>query len=255
MTPHFDIMAENKKSFVLYADMISVVKKLPRETMGDLFLTILEYVNDLNPTIEHDLLLEIAFEPIKLQLKRDLKRWDEFKEKQSANGSKGGRPKNNTTLTENPKNPSLLLESQKSLNVTVNDTVNDTVNAIEEKKEILSFESFWDLFNKKIDSKKCRSKFDKLPEKDKVKIKNTLPNYIGLTPDVKFRKNPLTYLNGCCWNDEISLSPIISEENRICLYTNQSIQRENKEVEGTYSRYLRDVECYGVDNVKFISYV
>lgn len=233
--------------------MISVVKKLPRETMGDLFLTILEYVNDLHPTIEHDLLLEVAFEPIKLQLKRDLIRWDAFKEKQSENGSKGGRPKNNATITENPNNPSLLLKSQKSLNVTVTDTVTDTVK--EEKKEILSFENFWNLYNKKNDSKKCKAKFDKLPEKDKVKIKTTLPNYISSTPDLKFRKNPLTYLNGCCWNDEIAGYEEISVESKLCLYTNQSIQRESKEVEGTYARFLKDLECYGVTNVKFIRYV
>ncbi|MFN9902044.1 MAG: hypothetical protein ACK55Z_25340, partial [bacterium] len=27
--------------------------------------------------------------------------------------------------------------------------------------------------------------------------------YIKSTPDVKFRKNPLTWLNGKCWEDEI----------------------------------------------------
>ena len=58
--------------------------------------------------------------------------------------------------------------------------------------ELYSFEEFWNLYNKKTDLKKCRTKFDKLPEKDKVKIKNALSNYIVLTPDLKFRKNPLT---------------------------------------------------------------
>jgi hypothetical protein len=122
-------MAENKKSFILYADLISVVRKLPKEKAGELFMQILSYVNDENPTIEDDLLLEVVFEPIKLQLKRDLKRWDEFRQKQSENGSKGGRPQKPKPLKENPKNPSLLDESQKSLNVTVNATVN--VNAID----------------------------------------------------------------------------------------------------------------------------
>jgi hypothetical protein len=128
-------MADNKKSFVLYADLISVVKKLVEADRknktnygGELFLIILEYVNDLNP-VPIDFIIELAFEPIKLQLKRDLVKWSEFREKQSVNGARGGRPKKDLVNIENPKNPSLNLESQKSLNVNV--SVNDNVNANE----------------------------------------------------------------------------------------------------------------------------
>ena len=129
-------MAENKKSFILYADIINVVKRLPKEIQADLFMTILEYVNDLTPTISDNLLLEIAFEPIKLQLKRDLIRWDAFREKQAGNGKLGGRPKKPKPKKENPKNPSLLPETQKSLTVTVTDTVTDTVIATVTANEI-----------------------------------------------------------------------------------------------------------------------
>jgi len=68
-------MAQGKKSFILYADLIHTVKKLPTEQAGKLLLHILEYVNDLNPETD-DLMVEIAFEPIKQQLKRDLKGWE-----------------------------------------------------------------------------------------------------------------------------------------------------------------------------------
>lgn len=134
-------MAENKKSFILYADLISVIKKLvekDRENKtnyaGELFLHILEYVNDNNP-VPVDFIVEMSFEPIKLQLKRDLVKWIEFREKQSENGKKGGRPTKATDKIENPKNPSLNSETQKSLNVTatVNDTVTATVNVKKEK--------------------------------------------------------------------------------------------------------------------------
>jgi hypothetical protein len=122
-------MAENKKSFILYADLIHTFNELSDEEAGKLIKHIFSYVNDLEPEI-NDRLLKIAFEPIKQQLKRDLKRWENFREKQSYNGKKGGRPAKANTETENPenpKNPSLSDESQKSLNVTVN--VNDNVNA------------------------------------------------------------------------------------------------------------------------------
>jgi vacuolar-type H+-ATPase subunit I/STV1 len=133
-------MAEGKKSFILYADLHSTVQFLPDDKAGKLLKTILSYVNDENPEIT-DLLVKIAFEPIKLQLKRDLKKWDEFKVKQSENGKLGGRPKKESQ--ENPKNPSLLEKSQKSLNVTVN--VNDTVknnNTVDERYQKL-YEMFY----------------------------------------------------------------------------------------------------------------
>lgn len=91
-------MAENKKSFILYADLLSVVKKLvlkDREDntnyAGELFLHILEYVNDNEP-VPINFIVDMAFEPIKISLKRDLKKYECYKAKQSLNGSKGGRP-------------------------------------------------------------------------------------------------------------------------------------------------------------------
>lgn len=88
-------MAENKKSFILYSDLISVVKKLverDRENKtnyaGELFLHILEYVNDKEP-IAIDFIVEMAFEPIKQQLKRDLNEWTIIKEDRSNSGKIG----------------------------------------------------------------------------------------------------------------------------------------------------------------------
>lgn len=134
-------MAIGKKSFILYVDLIHTVKKMPDDKAGLLFKTILSYVNDEDP-IPDDMIVDLTFEPIKQQLKRDLKQWNEFKIKQSENGKKGGRPKKPKPLIENPKNPSLNLETQKSLNVTVNvnDTVNDNVNDnVKEKRKTKVF--------------------------------------------------------------------------------------------------------------------
>lgn len=63
------------------------------------------------------------------------------------------------------------------------------------------FNKFWNIYNKKNDSKRCKDKFIKLPKKDIDKILEVVNDYVVLTPDVKFRKNPLTWLNGKCWND------------------------------------------------------
>ncbi|HZK19359.1 MAG TPA: hypothetical protein VFC68_01400 [Treponemataceae bacterium] len=69
----------------------------------------------------------------------------------------------------------------------------------------IEFEKFWDLYDKKVDKKATFKRWKKLKQEDKDKIFQTLPDYIKSTPDVKFRKNPTTYLNNESWNDEIVL--------------------------------------------------
>ena len=82
-------------------------------------------------------------------------------------------------------------------------------NAIKEKKgkEIkekeLLFETFWNLYDKKVERKNCLNKFVKLDLKVIEKIINVVPFYVKSTPDLKYRKNPETWINGECWNDEI----------------------------------------------------
>lgn len=90
-------MAEEKKSFIAYADWIKTVSKLKDNKAGQLFKIILEYVNDMNPVVD-DLLLEIAFEPIKQQLKRDLKEWEFIKENRSDSGKLGNLKRWNNDL-------------------------------------------------------------------------------------------------------------------------------------------------------------
>ena len=76
------------------------------------------------------------------------------------------------------------------------------------KEEIIHsrFAEFWDLYAKKIDSKKCESKFNKLTKTEVEKLFEVLPRYIQSTPDKQYRKNPLTWLNGKCWNDDIQVN-------------------------------------------------
>ena len=80
-------MAENKKSFVLYSDSQGLINQLPDEVAGQLLKHIFAYVNDENPQTDN-LLLKIAFEPIKMQLKRDLVKYEDKKEQWSEAGKK-----------------------------------------------------------------------------------------------------------------------------------------------------------------------
>jgi hypothetical protein len=81
-------MAKDKKSFLIYCDIIHTVEKLTDEQSGKLFKHLLKYVNDLNPTPE-DIVTEIAFEPIKQSLKRDLLKYKNTSAKNAENGRKG----------------------------------------------------------------------------------------------------------------------------------------------------------------------
>jgi hypothetical protein len=80
-------MAQDKKSFIMYADYISMIEKLPDETAGKLLKHLMRYVNDQDPETD-DLMVEIAFEPWKANLKRDLKKWEGQKSSNSEAGLK-----------------------------------------------------------------------------------------------------------------------------------------------------------------------
>lgn len=219
-------MAENKKSFILYCDLIHTIDKIPNEQAGKLFKHILEYVNDLNPNSD-DIIVNIAFEPIKQQLKRDLNKWEGERQNRSDAGKKGMASRwkkditnDNSVITKDNSVISVITNDNKLYqgitkitdNVTVN--VNDNDNVI--KEEIISFDSFWDIYDKKISKDKCLKKFNALSNNDKLKIKETIKDYVASTPDVKFRKNPETYLNNKSWNDEIvTHSNVVKKANKL----------------------------------------
>lgn len=69
--------------------------------------------------------------------------------------------------------------------------------------EQFPFEEFWNTYDKKNDRLACEKKFAKLTEKEKELIWAHVPKYVLSTPDKQYRKNPETYLNNKCWNDEV----------------------------------------------------
>ena len=125
-------MAENKKSFILYCDQKGLWDKLDDAQAGKLIKHIIAYVNDENP-IAPDFITELAFEPIKQQLKRDLLKWADIKVERSESGRLGGiksgearREKKQTEANEANASKSKQTEANEAVNVNVN--VNDTVN-------------------------------------------------------------------------------------------------------------------------------
>lgn len=122
-------MAENKKSFVLYSDQRSIIDMLPDELAGQLIKHIYAYVNDENP-VNTNPMVNLAFEPIKLQLKRDLKRWQETKEGRSKAGKASAEARRNKTeqVSTNLTNVDFVQQTLTNSTVNVNDNVNVNVN-------------------------------------------------------------------------------------------------------------------------------
>jgi hypothetical protein len=192
-------MAENKKSFVAYCDWQETFEELSDEEAGKLVKHLFNYVNDKNPETS-DKLTKMCFIPIKQSLKRDLKKYEKYVEKQSVNGKKGGRPKN-PTLSQITQ--PFIGKPKKADSVSVSVSVNDNVINKQKEKRLLDFETFWKTYAKPEGKKKASEKFLKLPQKDADKILTVVKNYVISTPDKQYRKNPTTWLNGEHWNDEL----------------------------------------------------
>lgn len=67
----------------------------------------------------------------------------------------------------------------------------------------LPFDLFWNGYQKKVDRKKSESLWQKLNEETQNVILDYLPGYVQSTPNVKYRKNPDTFLRNKSWENEI----------------------------------------------------
>ena len=135
-------MAKDKKSFLLYTDLIHTVSQLPDDKAGALFKHILEYVNDKEPET-NDMIISIAFEPIRQALKRDLKRYEEIRERNRENARKRWDARKNETMQKDatacdgiPNNATACESIPSHANHADNDIVNVIDNVNDIKKEV-----------------------------------------------------------------------------------------------------------------------
>ena len=133
-------------------------------------------------------------------------------ETNSKNGSLGGKPKVKRTVSETKRTQSERKANQSNIEEEreVEKEIEIEIEKEQEQEhcdfEILDqfpFDEFWETYNKKNDRTACEKKFSKLTEKEKELIWAHVPKYVRSTPDKQYRKNPETYLNNKCWNDEI----------------------------------------------------
>lgn len=76
-------------------------------------------------------------------------------------------------------------------------SINNTIN------NKISFDDFWNLYDKKVSRDNSEKKWNRLSDKDRELIMQFIPKYKVHQPDKKFRKDPLTFFNNKTWLDEI----------------------------------------------------
>lgn len=180
-------MAENKKSFVLYADLIKSIEHLTNEEKGILFNHLLLYVNDKNPVLEDRLILT-AWKPIELQLKRDLVKFEEVKAKRSEAGKRSAELRALKNNEQNATN-STSVESAEQNATNSTDNVNDNVNVINNKQPKVDWDALLLAFNKL-----TKRNFKIIPEKAKRQILARLKE--------GYDKSDLWNAIENCYNDE-----------------------------------------------------
>jgi hypothetical protein len=70
------------------------------------------------------------------------------------------------------------------------------------ESEPFPFADFWQAYGKKEDKHKCEQRWNTLTAAERQAALAHVPGYVTATPEKRYRKNPLTYLNGKCWQDE-----------------------------------------------------
>ncbi len=65
------------------------------------------------------------------------------------------------------------------------------------------FSEWWNLYDKKIDRAKCERKWNKLTLAERKACIAATPAYVASTPDLQFRRHPMTYLNNKSWENQI----------------------------------------------------
>jgi len=219
-------MAENKKSFILYCDLLHTIDLMPDENAGKLFKHILKYVNDLDPQTD-DLITKLSFEPIKQQLKRDLNAWEKSLEVKSDSGKLGNLKRwhldlysqvieNKLTIDEamviahNRKTSQPdTLQSQTIPNIAVNVNVNDTVtdNVIKEPKVLTDFDK---AFNAYLE---MRKKIKKPATEEAIRlVKDKLTKMCGSNELLKIRILNQSIINS--WQDVYDIK-IPKPQNKI----------------------------------------
>ena len=96
----------DKKSFVFYTEYREHLEMLPPEQIGELMLALIDYQETGEvPDLPKGSALAMCFSFIKKRMDKDNTKYEEKCERNRSNGKKGGRPTNQTVISETEENP------------------------------------------------------------------------------------------------------------------------------------------------------
>lgn len=218
-------MEKNERtSFVLHFDSLDILNELTDEQAGKLFRLIANYHKTRNSDIAiNDPFIRAVFLPFRLQADRDIVKYNSKCEERSYSGRLGNLKRYNVDLYDLVVSNSINIEDAERVANSRKTSLSDRelANVAYKKKKskkkskkeninIEDFDFFWNTYDKKEDRAKCLIAWGKLNNTDIEKIKSVVAQYVKSKPDRQYRKNPLTWLNGKCWNDEITQTSINS---------------------------------------------
>ena len=206
-------MAKDKKSFILYVDQKDLWNKLPDEIAGKLIKHIYSYVSDENPSSD-DLMIEIAFEPIKQQLKRDLKLFEEKRVKRSEAGIAGANKR-----WQEIANDSKRISSIAKIADNVNDNVN--VNVIDN----IDYQALLEFVNKSF-GRSFKVVSDKIQRSYKARLKDGYKKEDIINAIKNCKENPYHKEN----NYQYCTPEFFSRAETLDKYANRTIVTESDSI-------------------------
>jgi hypothetical protein len=120
-----------------------------------------------------------------------MSKWEDMKNRNESNGSKGGRPKRNPS--DNPNNNPLKTQNKPSIE---EDIKGEETKGEESRKDGYSpeFESAWEAYQRKGAKKEAYNAWKALKPDERQRAVQAIPAYFHANPDIKYRKDFERYL-------------------------------------------------------------
>lgn len=204
----------------VFGDLSATVDLLSDAEAGRLLKSLLHYINGG----EDELLGQekLVFAMLKSQIDRDSASYAAFTDKQRENGKKGGRPPKANAFSENPKNPSLFSETQKSQE---EEKEKDKDKDQEKDKDVTGakapsrardgrFDVFWANYPRKVGKEAARKAFSRLNMTNELlsqmlsAIKQQCASPQWTKDNGQYIPNPATWLNQGRWEDVLPAAPV-----------------------------------------------
>jgi hypothetical protein len=131
---------------------------------------------------------------------------------QSATSIASDNDTENATSNPPPQTPPSEISSSTSTSTDSTSSTSST-STVQEEEEVrqareqkwaeTGFTEFWNAYGKKTGAKPAFSSWNRMTKKDRRAAMGRVPDYVASTPDVRYRKNPSTWLNQRGWEDEM----------------------------------------------------